>query len=121
MPGFFARPILAAADIHRMLDFYVGKLGFHEAWRYEEDGEVLIAQVSREGCDLIFSAQPHLELRPGKIFLSLDPPDLDAFRAEIEARGVATEDGQWGYRLMVVTDPDGNELMFNYPAESDPA
>ena len=26
------------------------------------------------------------------------------------------KDGQWGYRLMVIVDPDGNELYFPYPA-----
>jgi hypothetical protein len=24
------------------------------------------------------------------------------------------EDGWWGYRLLVIRDPDGNELYFNY-------
>jgi hypothetical protein len=28
------------------------------------------------------------------------------------------KDGSWGYRLLVVYDPDGNQLFFNYPAES---
>jgi hypothetical protein len=37
-------------------------------------------------------------------------------RAELEGRGVEVKDGQWGYRLMVIADPDGNELYFPYPA-----
>ena len=41
------------------------------------------------------------------------PQDLEA---ELEGRGVDVKDGQWGYRLMVVADPDGNELYFPYPA-----
>lgn len=40
---------------------------------------------------------------------------LDALRAEFEAKGVAVKDGKWGYRLLVVDDPDGNQLLFNYP------
>jgi hypothetical protein len=28
---------------------------------------------------------------------------------------VAVKEGQWGYRLMVVEDPDGNRLFFPYP------
>ena len=40
---------------------------------------------------------------------------LDALRAELEGRGVDVKDGQWGYRLMVIADPDGNELYFPYP------
>jgi hypothetical protein len=42
---------------------------------------------------------------------------LDALRAEFEARGAPVKDGSWGYRLLVVDDPDGNQLFFNYPAE----
>jgi hypothetical protein len=34
----------------------------------------------------------------------------------LEGRGVDVKDGQWGYPLMVLTDPDGNELYFPYPA-----
>jgi hypothetical protein len=42
---------------------------------------------------------------------------LDALRAEFEARGVSVKDGNWGYRLLVVEDLDGNQLFFNYPNE----
>jgi hypothetical protein len=43
---------------------------------------------------------------------------LDALRAEFEANGAAVKDGWWGYRLLVVDDPDGNQLFFNYPKET---
>ena len=43
---------------------------------------------------------------------------LDALRVELEARKVAVRDGSWGYRLLVVDDPDGNQLFFNYPSET---
>jgi uncharacterized glyoxalase superfamily protein PhnB len=42
---------------------------------------------------------------------------VDALRAELEARGVAVKEGFWGYKLLVVEDPDGNQLFFNYPNE----
>jgi hypothetical protein len=38
-------------------------------------------------------------------------------RADFEARGVNVQDGWWGYKLMVIDDPDGNQLFFPYPAE----
>ena len=50
------------------------------------------------------------------MFISLDVEVLDALRAELEARGVDVKDGNWGYRLMVIVDPDGNELYFPYPS-----
>jgi hypothetical protein len=34
----------------------------------------------------------------------------------LEGRGVDVKDGQWGCRLMVVADLDGNQLYFPYPA-----
>jgi hypothetical protein len=45
---------------------------------------------------------------------------LDRLRAEFEGRGVDVQDGWWGYRLLVVRDPDGNELYFNYPSNDEP-
>ena len=29
------------------------------------------------------------------------------------------KDGWWGYKLMVILDPHGNELYFNYPNAPD--
>jgi hypothetical protein len=40
---------------------------------------------------------------------------LDKLRAELESKGVDIEEGCRWYRLLVVRDPDGNELYFNYP------
>jgi hypothetical protein len=60
----------------------------------------------------------------GLMFISLNAEPamqiaaLDELRAELEARGVPVKEGSWGYRLLVVDDPDGNQLFFNYPSES---
>jgi catechol 2,3-dioxygenase-like lactoylglutathione lyase family enzyme len=113
---WFARPIICVADVDRSLAFYVGKLGFTEAWRHVEGEQFLIAQVDRNGLHLILSCQWPEKNGKGLMFISLDPPVLEAVRAEYEARGVDVQEGQWGYRLMVVNDPDGNQLFFNYPA-----
>jgi len=43
---------------------------------------------------------------------------LDALRAELEAKGVPVKEGSWGYRLLVIDDPDGNQLFFDYPREA---
>jgi hypothetical protein len=59
------------------------------------------------------------------ISLNVEPPTLeaataalDALRAELEAKGVPVKEGSWGYRLLGVDDPDGNQLFFNYPNET---
>ena len=37
------------------------------------------------------------------MFIALDVGVLDALRAELEGRGADVKDGQWGYRLMLIT------------------
>src|SRR5580658_6634611 len=124
MTDWFARPVLHVADVEASLRFYVDRLGFTSPWRYEEDGSVYVAQVDRQGCALILSNRWPEKVGKGLMFISLNETReaqitaLDALRAELEARGVAVKDGSWGYRLLVVDDPDGNQLFFNYPAEA---
>ena len=117
MSEWYARPILGVADIERSAAFFVNKLGFSESWRHVENGEALVVQVERPGCELILSCQWPDRVGKSLIFISLDPPVLDAARVAFEAKGVDVKDGHWGYRLMVVDDPDGNQLFFNYPAD----
>jgi len=127
---WFARPVLFVADIHRTLDFYVNRLGFTESWRHEDGGKALVAQADRQGCALIFSSQWPDKAGMGVMFVSLNvdaPTDplnikaaLDALRGELEGNGVKVEDDEWGYRLLVIRDPDGNELWFNYPNTNQP-
>jgi catechol 2,3-dioxygenase-like lactoylglutathione lyase family enzyme len=121
---WFARPVLHVADVEASLRFYVDLLGFASPWRYDEDGRAHIAQVERQGCAFILADTWPEKIGKGLIFISLNvEPDtpataaaaLDAIRAELEARGVPVKEGSWGYRLLVVEDPDGNQLFFNYP------
>ena len=136
MTDWFARPVLHVSDVEASLRFYVDRLGFTRAWRYDEDGKARVAQVDRQGCALILADTSHNScMRPEKIgkglmFISLNvEPEsregataaLEALRAELEAKGVPVKDGSWGYRLLVVDDPDGNQLFFNYPSEAAPA
>lgn len=117
MSVWYARPVLFVGDIDRSVEFYVDRLGFTQAWRYEEDEKAYVAQVDRQGCELILSSQWPGKVGTALIFISLDVDVLHALRAELEGRHVDVKDGNWGYRLMVVHDLDGNELYFPYPAE----
>jgi catechol 2,3-dioxygenase-like lactoylglutathione lyase family enzyme len=127
MTDWFARPVLHVKDVEASLLFYVDRLGFTIPWRYEEDGRAHVAQVDRQGCSLILADTWPEKIGKGLMFISLNvepaTPEaataaLDALRAELEARCAAVKEGRWGYRLLVVDDPDGNQLFFNYPAES---
>src|ERR1700689_686314 len=129
MTDWFARPVLHVTDVEASLRFYVNRLGFTSPWRYNADGSARVAQVERQGCALILADTWPEKIGKGLMFISLnvEPQSheaavaaLDALRAELEAKGVPVKDGSWGYRLLVVDDPDGNQLFFNYPAETAP-
>lgn len=120
MSDWFARPVLFVTDIDRTRDFYVGKLGFIQSWDHVEDGKPLVVQLERGGCELIFSSQWPDKAGKGLMFISLDEAKARALRAEYEERGVAVKDGWWGYNLMIVDDPDGNQLFFPYPDGAQP-
>lgn len=127
MTDWFARPVLHVSDVEASLGFYVSRLGFTSPWRYDEDGRARVAQVDRQGCALILSDMWPEKIGKGLMFISLnvEPASraaataaVDALRAELEARGVPVKEGSWGYRLLVIDDPDGNQLFFNYPSET---
>ena len=124
MTDWFARPVLHVSDVEASLRFNVDRLGFACPWRNDEDG---VAQVDRQGCALILAETWPEKVGKGLMFISLnvEPASrenavaaLDALRAELEAKGVPVKEGWWGYRLLVVDDPDGNQLFFNYPNET---
>lgn len=124
MAKWYNRPLVFVRDCHVALDFYVGKLGFTEAWRHEEKGRLLIVQVERDGTELILTEQWAERAGQGVMFISLESQvaegleaKVEALREEFHARGAETHEGWWGYRLLVMKDPDGNELWFPYPAE----
>ena len=126
MTEWFARPIISVNNVEASLRFYVDRLGFTCPWHYDEDGRPFVAQVDRQGSALILSANWPEKIGKGLIFISLNVEPathensvaaLDALLAELDGKGVAVKDGYWGYRLLVVDDPDGNQLLFNYPNE----
>ena len=126
MTEWFARPVLRVSDVEASLRFYVDRLGFTSPWRYAENGKTHVAQVDRQGCELILADTWPEKIGKGLMFISLNAEiatreaaiaAVDALRAELEATGLPVKDGSWGYRVLVVDDPDGNQLFFNYPSE----
>jgi catechol 2,3-dioxygenase-like lactoylglutathione lyase family enzyme len=111
-------------NVEASLVFYVERLGFTVAWRHEEQGRPVVAQVDRDGCALILASTWAQKAGNGTMFISLNTEQntreaqaaaLDALRAELTTRGATVVDGTWGYRVVAVADPDGNTLLFNYP------
>ena len=126
MTEWFARPVLHVSNVEASLRFYEDRLGFTVPWRFPREGRTDVAQVDRQGCALILCEHWPEKVGKGLMFISMNvEPEtreaevaaLDALRAELEARGAPVKDGHWGYRLLVIDDPDGNQLFFNYPNE----
>ncbi|HEX5273968.1 MAG TPA: glyoxalase superfamily protein [Candidatus Rubrimentiphilum sp.] len=127
MTNWFGRPVLHVTNVERSLRFYVERLGFTSPWRHEEDGTAHVAEVDRHGCALILADTWPEKIGKGLMFISVNAKEqtresataaLDALRAELEGAGVSVKEGSWGYRLLVVDDPDGNQLFFNYPSDT---
>jgi len=120
---WFARAVLTVKDVDASLRFYVDQLGFTSPWQYKEEGKTHVAQVERQGCAFILADTWPDKVGKGLMFISMniephslavEKAALDALRAELESKGVTVKDGSWGYRLLVIDDPDGNQLLFNY-------
>jgi catechol 2,3-dioxygenase-like lactoylglutathione lyase family enzyme len=126
MTDWFARPVVNVSDVEASLRFYVDRLGFTSPWHYNEDGRVRVAQVEGWGCALILAEQWPERVGKGIMLISLNRESdeqisaLDALRAELDGKGIPVREGFWGYRLLIVDDPDGNQLLFNYPAGTPP-
>ena len=110
---WYSRPVVFVADIAKARQFYVGKLGFAEKWRYAQE----VAQFDRDDCELIVSSQ-----RPGKngmamLFIELTREDFAALPGMLADNGVTFTRGHWGYPVIILEDPDGNQLYFPDPAD----
>jgi catechol 2,3-dioxygenase-like lactoylglutathione lyase family enzyme len=100
-------------DLQRARSFYVETLGLEIETEGEHDMELTCGQVTLDVFDPSSIGQP---FAPSPAGLALRVPDVDAARAELEAKGVEF-DGD-----TIVTgvckqawfkDPDGNSLMLH--------
>lgn len=109
-PFWYARPVLYVSDLAAALSFYVDTLGFHKAW-HSLDGKGTVAQVNRAGCEIILEQESARRDR-GRLFIELNLDGIDQLRREIAERAVPTERTWWGYDVIKIVDPSGNELLF---------
>ena len=107
---WYARPVLFVADVHRAIQFYVDQLGFEKNW-HEGDGAGTVCQVARGECEIILCEDAARSGR-ARLFVSLIPEAVAELRRELEQRAVLSKKSWWGYDVIQVDDPDGNELLF---------
>jgi catechol 2,3-dioxygenase-like lactoylglutathione lyase family enzyme len=119
---WFGRPVINVSNVEASIRFYVDKLGFQLDWHFGEP--ISVCEVWRGKVQLILCE--HFQEKAGKSlqFISFDAGSRDAeiaavdsFRAEIEGRGATVREGRWGYRVLVIDDPDGNQIFVPYPNE----
>lgn len=106
---WYVRPVLFVSDVQRALDFYVGKLGFEKKW-HEADGKGTVCQVDRAGCEIILCEDAARHDR-GRLFVELTRDGVNQLLQDIAERSVQTQRTWWGYDVLRIEDPDGNELL----------
>jgi hypothetical protein len=123
-----AEPQLFVADIKSSCDFFASRLGFTTAFTYGEPP--FYAQVRRDGAriNLRCVEQPVIdpELRDREQLLSAaltvaTAGEITQLFLEFQATGAVffqtIKRDSWGARNFIVSDVDGNLLLFAGPAE----
>jgi catechol 2,3-dioxygenase-like lactoylglutathione lyase family enzyme len=107
---WYARPVFFVSDIQATLRFYVDTLGFRKKW-HSNDGSGTVCQVDRGECEIILCQDPERRDK-ARLFVELTLEGIDELRREILERAVPAQKAWWGYDVIRITDPDGNELLF---------
>jgi catechol 2,3-dioxygenase-like lactoylglutathione lyase family enzyme len=106
---WYLRTVFFVSDIQRAIGFYVGKLGFKKKW-HEADGKGTVCQVDRGGCEIILCQDATRDDR-GRVFLELSRKGVDQLLKEVAERSIPTQKSWWGYDVLRIEDPDGNDLL----------
>ena len=106
---WYMRPVFFVSDIQRAIAFYVDKLGFTKKW-HEADGKGTVCQVNRGDCEIIL-CQDTTRKDKSRIFLELSRAGVDQLLHEVDERSIPTKKTWWGYDVLQINDPDGNELL----------
>jgi len=111
MPAWYSRPVFFVTEVENAIGFYVERLGFAKVWQYDEEEKPLVVQIARGDCEIILAIDP---LRAGKsrLFIELMPEEMTAFQTQLEEGKLEFVEGWWGYPVIEIRDPDGNELLF---------
>jgi catechol 2,3-dioxygenase-like lactoylglutathione lyase family enzyme len=106
---WYARPVFFVTDLIQSLHFYVDLLGFKKAW-HEAEGTGTVCQVNRSDCEIIL-CQTSDRKDKSRLFIELTKDGVTELREEITARSIPHKQTWWGYDVIQIDDPDGNELL----------
>jgi catechol 2,3-dioxygenase-like lactoylglutathione lyase family enzyme len=96
--------------MNRALHFYTDLLGFKKAW-HEGDGQGKVCQVDRAGSEIILCEDAGRRDK-GRLFVEFTREGFAEFKREIAERSIPNKESWWGYDVIQIDDPDGNELLF---------
>ncbi len=114
-------PQLRTTDLEASIDFYVNKIGFELAFRYEDFYAGIQAGAHVFHLKLVDSPDPSIGfVRDGEhVHLIFTVDDVEAKAAELAKRIVALhkapENTAWGTRDFYVLDNQGHTLCFSQP------
>jgi catechol 2,3-dioxygenase-like lactoylglutathione lyase family enzyme len=123
MEPFYVRSVFFVKHAPSALTFYTETLGFALDWNYQENGQAFVFQVSLFGFQLIVNQVQDGTLDRaghGRVFLGLEPDQVQALREHLEQRGVPLTKTHWGEPTLVLHDLDRNEIFFWEP-KADPS
>ncbi len=111
MSEWYSRPVFFVTDMKKACDFYCDVMGFKEAWSHEEEGNKIAAQMTRGSCEIILNVNSE---RAGnsRLFIALEEEELEVLQKEIVEKSIESKRSFWGYPVIEIKDPDGNELLF---------
>src|SRR5206468_9985809 len=105
-----ARPVFFVADVERALRFYEDLLGFQKSWQ-SVDCKGKVCQVNRSDCEIILCEDAGRKDK-ARLFVELTDDGITELRREIVERSIPSKKSWWGYDVIQIDDPDGNELLF---------
>jgi len=119
VPFHAPTPVLRIFDEAKARQFYLGFLGFQVDFEHRfEPNAPLYMGISRDSCKLHLS-EHHGDACPGSATMIM-LQGIDDYHREVTAKDYryykpGIEDEPWGARVMKVTDPFANRLLFAEP------
>jgi len=114
--NLYARTVFFVSDTERAKRFYTEQLGFSPDWD-SNDG---VCQVSLLGFELILNqawTETPSRAGRGRLFIGLEEEQAEPFRTHLASKRIRPRRVEWGRPTLVVSDPDGNELLFWLPRD----
>ena len=110
--------MLRVTDARKSQAFFQDRLGFKTTWEHDPgDGFPVFLEVSRDAVS--FHLSEHEGDGPLGIQVYVNVADAGLLSEEYGAQGVEfvepLHDAEWGERVFVIQDPDGNLLRFGSP------